>query len=105
MLDQATQDLEEIERKIHAALESQLAHTLGQVKALQRVTQDISSTEGEIRQRQAVAAQIEEELKDNTSEGLESELHAEKKRIERLQRIRAALIADLGELANAVSAG
>lgn len=104
MLDQATQDLEEIEQKIHAALESQLAQTLGQVKALQRITQDISATEGEIRQRQAVAAQIEDESKEHPSAALDDELQAEKKRIERLHRIRTALIADLGELANAVSA-
>ena len=103
MLDNATQDLEEIERKIHEALESQLAHTLGQVKALQRVTHDISTAESEIRQRQAVAAQIELEIKANPSDELEGELKTEKKRIERLQRIRAALIGDLGELANAVS--
>ena len=105
MSDNANQDLEEIERKIHEALESQLAQTLGQVKALQRVTHDISATESEIRQRQAVAAQIEGEIRNQSSDELTNELRGERKRIERLQRIRDALIADLSELANAVSAG
>ena len=102
MADNTTDDLAQIQHRIHEALETELAQTLGQVKALQRVTQEITATEQDIRRHQAIAAQIEAELRGSSSKSLQKELEGEKVRLERLERIRSALISDLSDLANAL---
>ena len=102
MAESNTPDLGKIETKILDSLESNLAHTLGQVKAFQRIAEEITSTERDIRRHKALSAQIEADLKTNKSKELQAELEGEKSRIQRLERIHTALATDLAELAEAL---
>jgi hypothetical protein len=102
MAEHATAALAQIEARIHSTLEARLAQTLGQVKALQRITTEITATERDIRQHQAIAAQIEADLKGSQRKSLKAELEGEKTLVERLQVIRDGLVSDLSTLADAL---
>ena len=102
MADNATPDLKDLERRIQETIESQLAHTLGQIKALQRVAQEIASTEQDVRRHRGIAVQIDSEIKAKGPEGLDIQLTAENACIERLEQIRKNLLEDLADLTKAL---
>lgn len=95
-------DLATIETRILDSLEANLAHTLGQVRAFQRITKEIASLEQEIRRHHAIAAQIESEAPANREAQFEQDLMHEKNRAKRLEKLHDSLVSDLSELADAL---
>lgn len=102
MTDNDVLDMDALEQRIHDALASKLAETLGQVKAVRQVAQEIAGVERDIRRHRALAAQIESSVIADNDEESSHELAREQKRLERLDTIRQALLTDLNDLASAL---
>jgi hypothetical protein len=97
-------DLGELEEKIQTVLGHKLTQTLAEIKAIQRVTQEIVSTERDIRRTSGIAADLEAEMLASSNDSLRPQLHMERDRVARLDRIRNALLSDLSELVSALEA-
>jgi len=102
MANTQSNDLATIETRILDSLEANLAHTLGQVRAFQRITKEIASLEQEIRRHHAIAAQIEAEAPADRDTQYDQDLSHERNRAQRLEKLHASLVADLSELADAL---
>lgn len=102
MANTESNDLATIEAQILDSLEANLAHTLGQVRAFQRITKEIASLEQEIRRHHAIAAQIESEAPASRDAHSEQDLNYERNRAKRLEKLHASLVADLSDLADAL---
>ena len=102
MANTESNDLATIEAQILDSLEANLAHTLGQVRAFQRITKEIASANRKIRRHHAIAAQIESEAPASRDAHSEQDLNYERNRAKRLEKLHASLVADLSDLADAL---
>jgi len=100
-----TPDLAQIEDQIKQTLEPQLLQLLGRIKAIQRITEEIASTERDIRRHENTITELDlesrqDDLSPADGQDLQRDIHREQRMIERLSRVRSDFVADLDELAS-----